>query len=88
MKIYEHVGLYRDDGLGEFPGMSNSEADRTRKKIVKIFKDNGLSITIEINLKCTDFLDLNTGKYYPYRKPDDVPLSIDARSNHPPNVIK
>ena len=88
----KHVGLYRDDGLGEFPGMSNSEADRTRKKIVKIFKDNGLSITIEINLKCTDFLDitldLNTGKYYPYRKPNDVPLYIDARSNHPPNVIK
>ena len=88
----EHVGLYRDDGLGEFPGMSNSEADRTRKKIVKVFKDNGLSITIEINLKCTDFLDitldLTTGKYYPYRKPNDVLLYIDARSNHPPNITK
>ena len=88
----KHVGLYRDDGLAEFPGMSNSEADKTRKEIVKIFKDNGLSITIEINLKCTDFLDitldLNTGKYYPYRKPNDVPLYIDARSNHPPNIIK
>ena len=74
----KHVGLYQDDGLAEFPGISNSEADKTRKKIVKIFKDNGLSIIIKINLKCTDFLDitlyLNTGKYYPYRKPNDVPL--------------
>ena len=60
----EHVGLYRDDRLGEFPGMSNSEADRTRKKIVKIFKDNGLSITVEINLKCTDFLDITLEEQY------------------------
>jgi hypothetical protein len=72
--------------------MSGPEADSTRKKIISMFKDNGLSITIETNLHRTEFLDvtldLNTGKFFPYRKPNDVPLYIDVRSNHPPNIIK
>jgi hypothetical protein len=72
--------------------MSGPEADRTRKKIIKVFQDNGLQITIEANLKCTDFLDvtfdLTTGKYYPFRKPNDTPLYIHAESNHPPNIVK
>ena len=57
-----------------------------------MFQDNGLQITIETNLKCTDFLDvtfdLTTGKYYPFRKPNDTPLYIHAESNHPPNIVK
>ena len=86
------VGLYRDDGLAVFQNMSGPEADRTRKRIIQVFRDNGLQITIETNLKCTDFLDvtfdLATGKYYPFRKPNDTPLYIHAQSNHPPNIIK
>ena len=26
--------------------------------------------------------------YQPYRKPNNDPLNVDARSNHPPNIIK
>ena len=57
-----------------------------------MFKDVGFKITIEANLKIVNFLDvtlnLNTGKYYPFRKPNDLPLYINSKSNHPPNIIK
>ena len=40
----------------------------------------------------TDFLDvtfdLPSGKYWPYRKPNNEPLYVNAKSNHPPVVIK
>ena len=63
-----------------------------RKVIIKVFKDEGLSVTIESNLLVTDFLDvtfnLSDGKYSPFRKPDSKPLDIDSKSNHPPSTIK
>ena len=44
------------------------------------------------NLKVVNFLDLTlnlfTGKYGPYNKPDNKPLYINVNSNHPPNIIK
>ena len=33
-------------------------------------------------------LNLSTGKYEPYSKPDNKPLYINMKSNHPPNIIK
>ena len=33
-------------------------------------------------------LDLTTGKYKPYNKPGNIPLYINVKSNHPPNIIK
>ena len=33
-------------------------------------------------------MDLSTGRYWPYRKPNNEPLYINSRSNHPPNIIK
>ena len=85
------IGLYRDDGLAAFWGVSGREADRIRKDI-KIFADLGLKITIQINLKVINYLDitlnLHTGKYYPYRKPNDRPLYINHQSNHPPKIIE
>ena len=86
------IGLYRDDGLAAFWGVSGREADRIRKDIIKIFADLGLKITIQINLKVINYLDitlnLHTGKYYPYRKPNDRPLYINHQSNHPPKIIE
>ena len=52
----ENMGLYRDDGLGIFKNMSGPEVERKKKEIVKIFKNNGLSITVKITLKPADFL--------------------------------
>ena len=33
-------------------------------------------------------LDINTEKYWPYRKPNDVPLYIHKDSNHPSSITK
>ena len=88
----EFIGLYRDDGLAISPCSSGHLADQLRKKIVAIFENNKLDITTECNLVQTDFLNLNldlkSGIYRPYRKPNSEPLYIDARSNHRPSIKK
>ena len=33
-------------------------------------------------------LDFKTGKYKPYKKPGNIPLYINVKSNHQPNIIK
>ena len=33
-------------------------------------------------------LDLTTGKYKPYNKPGNIPLYINVKSSHPPNITK
>ena len=82
----DQVGLYRDDGLAALK-LSGPQADRARKDIERTFKECGLRVTVEILLKQADFLDvtldLPTGKFWPYRKPNNDPLYINAKSNHP-----
>ena len=59
---------------------------------MRIFKINGLNITIKTNLKTADFLDVHFDLiqdiYKPYKKPNDDPLYINKNSNHPPTIIK
>ena len=75
------IGLYRDDGLACYKKTSGPQTERMRKRITKIFKDNGLNITIEANLTQTDFLDvtldLTQNKHFPYRKPNSDLLYIN-----------
>ena len=52
------IGLYRGDGLGVFRNISKPETERKKKKVVKIFKEFGLSIIIQCNLNSVDFLDI------------------------------
>ena len=86
-------GIYRDDGLTTcFENVSGPQADRIRKDFINIFRKKfQLSIVCETNLKIANFLDvtleLTTGKYKPYNKPDNI-LYINVKSNHPPNIIK
>ncbi|OOZ57026.1 hypothetical protein, partial [Solemya velum gill symbiont] len=84
-------GLYRDDGLG-ITKASPRQAERMKKDLCTIFENHGLRITIEANKKIVDYLDvtldLNSGKYGPYTKPNNTPLYVHSRSNHPPNIIK
>ena len=72
------VGFYRDDGLAVVRDMSRSAADRLRKTIATVFQQHGLKITIDVNMREVDFLDvtlnLDTGKYKPFRKPNNTPL--------------
>ena len=62
-----------------------------KKEMCQIFKDNGLNITIDANKKVVDFLDitldLRTGSYKPYKKPNDCINYIHKESNHPPAII-
>ena len=88
----DNMGLYRDDGLACFHGLDGPSSDRIRKDIVRTFQELGLKITIQTNLKIVNFLDVTmnllTGTYQPYNKPNDQPLYINKNSNHPPNIIK
>ena len=52
------IGLYRDDGVIVLKNKSGQQTDRTRKKIVKIFKDTNFSIDITTNLVEVNFLDV------------------------------
>ena len=64
----KNIGLYRDDGLSCFEKTSGSELEKIKNKMHKIFKDNGLNITIQTNLHIREYLDvtfnLKTGKCY------------------------
>ena len=86
------IGLYRDDGLAVFKNMSARSLDKAKKDFSKILGELGLQITAQSNLEIVTYLDvtlnLTTAKYYPYRKPDNNPLYINAKSNHPPSIIK
>ena len=86
-----NVGLYRDDGLA-VSCASNRQIEIMKKKICKVFQNNGLAVTIEANSKIVNFLDvtfnLNTGIFKPYMKDNDKPVYVHSKSNHPPNVLK
>ena len=88
----EKIGLYRDDGLAIIKNKSARLADKTRKELHKAFDQFGLKITAESNLHVVNFLDvtfdLSTGKYKPYRQPNDDPLYINKHLNHPPSILK
>ena len=88
----DNVGLYRDDGLAAVKSTSGPVLNKMRKNIITLFKNEGLGVSIDTNLVETDFLDvtfnLTTGKFFPYRKPNNIPLYINVKSNYPPSIIK
>ena len=51
-KILDKVdgGLYRDDGLAAVNNSNEPLMDKLRKKIIALFKEENLSITIDTNL--------------------------------------
>ena len=82
----------RDDGLSSFQNISGPDSEKMKNKMCKIFKENGLNITVSYSLHITNFLDvtfdLKSGTYYPYRKQNNEILYIHKQSNHPPSLIK
>ena len=88
----KNIGLYRDDGLAILENASGPTSERIKKKIIKLFRQHELNITAETNLVKTNFLDvtfnLKSGKYWPYRKPNNQPLYVLHHSNHPPTIKK
>ena len=71
-----NIGLYRDDGLSVFKNKSGTQLERIKKNLQNTFKDFGLEIVAESNLKIVNYLDvtlnLNNGFFKPYHKPDDI----------------
>ena len=70
------IGLYRDDGLSVFKNKSGTQLERIKKNLQKSFKDFGLKIVAESNLKIVNYLDVtmnhNNGSFKLYHKPDDI----------------
>ena len=61
-EIYKkHVGLQQVDGLGVLRNMSESEMDRPRKNLIKIFQECGPSIVCKTNLTSVDSLTVHFG---------------------------
>ena len=86
------IDLYRDDELAILQNLSGPQIERKRKDVIKMFKTAGLNITIQAGLRIVNFLDvqfnLNNSTYRPYRKPDNTPVYINKKSNHPSVVLK
>ena len=57
----------------------------------KTFKDIGLEIAAESNLRIVNYLDvtlnLNNGSFKPYHKLDDIIQYVNKESNHLPSII-
>ena len=90
-KLGIQVGLYRDDGLC-LCSLNPRQTELMKKKLCKVFSDNGLNITVEANVKNVNFLDINldleTELFKPFMKPNDKPVYVHKLSNHPPGIIK
>ena len=86
------VGLYRDDGLSIVRTKSGRVLEQLKQKLERAFAEENLKITVEKGLTRTDFLDvtfdLESKTYRPYKKPNDVLVYVDPRSNHPKNIIE
>jgi hypothetical protein len=85
------VGLYRDDWLAILKARRARSADKARKELHTISNDIGFKITAEVNHHVVNFLDLTLDlkneTFSPFRKPNNDPLYVDNRSNHPPSII-
>ena len=66
---------------------SRKNTERNNKALARTQTDD----TIQTNLKSVDYLDitlnLTSGLFQPYRKPNDEPLYINSKSNHPPKQV-
>ena len=86
-----NIGLYRDDGLA-ISHTTPRQTELIKKEICAIFARTNLKITIEANKKMltslTSPLDLTTGTYKLFMKPNNTPLYVHKDSNHPPSITK
>ena len=89
---FSNVCFHRGNGLATVRKANGPKLDRLRKYIVSLFKDEGLFIAIDTNLIETYFVDasfnLNTRKYFPFKKWNNASLYIHSKSNHPSSIIK
>ena len=82
--------MYRDDGLSVIEG-NGQEVERVRKKLTKLFQEEGLKITTEANITVVDYLDvvldLKNNSFKPFTKVNANTKYVSLHSNHPPRVL-
>ena len=75
-----------------FKDYNGPQMEKIKKHLQKVFKNNGLDVIIECNMKVGNYLhvtfNLNDDTYLPYQKPDNIIQYIQVEPNHPPNIIK
>ena len=85
------LGLYRDDGLG-ICSQRPRQVEKIKQEMCRIFQTFNLKITIDVNHKVVNFLDitldLDSELYKPYMKPNNTPIYVNKHSNHPPSIIQ
>ena len=83
--IIKKVGVFRDDGLA-VSSLTKRQNEKLKQEIKRVFEQEGLSITINVNLKVVEFLDvelnLNTGTHKPFTKQNNTIQYINVQSNH------
>ena len=83
-----NIGLYRDDGLAVFKSTSGPQSEKIKKTFQKMFKNKGLDIIINCNMKIVNYLDvtlnLNDGSY----RPNEETNYIHVNSDHPTSILK
>ena len=52
------IGLYRDNGLALFKNISGPASEKIKKQLQSLFKQKGMQIIIECNLKVVNSLDV------------------------------
>ena len=71
---------------------SGRNAGNARKNLCEVFQQVGLKITTQVCHHVVKFLiitlDLKEKKSMPFRKPNDIPLYVNSRSNHPPSILR
>ena len=69
-----------------------TQIERIKKSLEKTFKDFGLEIVAESDLRMVNYLvgtlNLNDRSFRPCHKPDDIIQYINRESNHSPNLNK
>ena len=67
--------LYYDDGFAVLKNKSGLQSEQIKKNIHKIFKEHGLDINIQYNIKIVNYLDVTFNlkdiAYHPYTKPNN-----------------
>ena len=68
------------------------QSEKIKKFFQRTFKNKGLDIIINCNMKIVNYLDvtlnLNDGSYRPYKKPNEETNYIHVNSDHPPSILK
>ena len=91
-----NIGLYSDDELAVFKNISGWQSkkkkEKKKKTFQKMFKNKGLDIIVNRNMKIFNHLDVtlkfNNRCFRPYKEPNEKTNYIHANSDHLPCLLK